>query len=145
MTVMLTTASIIMNSSPYSGMISGMFGGTPGAMHKHPNIKLKHTSSWGLQFKAPTKVNATKVGAIDWSMVDPEKQGPNMVSDLGVERMIQDGLIFQEKFCIRIYEVGPDQKASVETLMNHLLVCICSMFNLFILRITVLLKLVRSY
>ncbi|XP_023749675.1 palmitoyl-acyl carrier protein thioesterase, chloroplastic [Lactuca sativa] len=121
MTVMLTTASIIMNSSPYPGMISGMFGGTPGAMHKHPNIKLKHTSSWGLQFKAPTKVNATKVGAIDWSMVDPEKQGPNMVSDLGVERMIQDGLIFQEKFCIRIYEVGPDQKASVETLMNHLL------------------------
>ncbi|XP_052620455.1 palmitoyl-acyl carrier protein thioesterase, chloroplastic-like [Lactuca sativa] len=58
---------------------------------------------------------------MDWSMVDPEKEVPNMVLDLGVERMIQDGLIFQEKFCIRIYEVGPDQKASVETLMNHLL------------------------
>uniref|UniRef100_A0A9R1VBX2 Acyl-[acyl-carrier-protein] hydrolase n=1 Tax=Lactuca sativa TaxID=4236 RepID=A0A9R1VBX2_LACSA len=118
MTLMITTASILMNSSTYPGMISGKFGGTPGAMHKHPNIKLKRTSSWGLQFKAPAKVNTTKVGAMDWSMVDP---GPNMVSDLGVERMIQDGLIFQEKICIRVYEAGPDRKASVETLMNHLL------------------------
>lgn len=135
-----TSSSIIMNSSP--GMTPVKFGCNRGAMHKHKKIKLKYASSWSSQFKAPTKVNATKVGAMDWSMVDP---GPNMVSDLGVERMIQDGLIFQEKFCIRIYEVGPDQKASVETLMNHLLVCICSMCNLFILRITVLLKLVRSY
>ncbi|CAH1426407.1 unnamed protein product [Lactuca virosa] len=121
MAVMITTASILMNSSPYPGMISGKFGGTPGAMHKHENIKLKRNSSWGLQFKAPTKVNATKVGAMDWSMADPEKEGPNMVSDLGVERMIQDGFIFQEKNCIRVYEAGPDKKASIETLMNHLL------------------------
>ncbi|CAH1426408.1 unnamed protein product [Lactuca virosa] len=55
MAVMITTASILMNSSPYPGMISGKFGGTPGAMHKHENIKLKRNSSWGLQFKAPTK------------------------------------------------------------------------------------------
>ncbi|KAL7600468.1 hypothetical protein Lser_V15G24081 [Lactuca serriola] len=119
MTVMITTSSsIIMNSSP--GMTPVKFGCNRGAMHEHKKIKLKYASSWSLQFKAPTKVNATKAGAVDWSMVDPEKEGPNMVSDLLVERMIQDGFIFQEKFCIRVYEVGPDHIATVETLMNHL-------------------------
>lgn len=127
MTVMITTSSsIIMNSSP--GMTPVKFGCNRGAMHKHKKIKLKYASSWSSQFKAPTKVNATKAGALDWSMVDPEKEDPNMVSDLLVERMIQDGFIFQEKFCIRVYEVGPYHIATVETLMNHLQVYI--MFNL---------------
>ncbi|XP_023749668.1 palmitoyl-acyl carrier protein thioesterase, chloroplastic [Lactuca sativa] len=122
MAFMITTASsITMNSSPYPNyMTSSKFGCIPGAMHEHERIKLKQASSWSLQFKAPMKVNATKVDAIDWSMVDPKKESPNMVSDLRVERMIHDDSIFQEIFCIRLYEVGPDETASIETLMNHL-------------------------
>ncbi|CAH1426410.1 unnamed protein product [Lactuca virosa] len=121
MTVMITSASsIIMNTFTYPDIISSKFGCTPGAMHEHENIKLKHASSWSRQFKAPTKVNLKKVGDMDWSIVDQKKECPFMVSDLHVERMIQDGFLFQENFCIGIYEVGPDQTASLETLMNHL-------------------------
>ena len=57
---------------------------------------------------------------------DLEKKSPNMISDLSSGRMIVDGFIFQERICIGIYEVGQDQKATVETLMNHLLVYIWS-------------------
>ncbi|KAI3525049.1 hypothetical protein L1887_03720 [Cichorium endivia] len=116
---MLTTA--YSNLSPFHGMLLGRHGDKAGIIHVYGMIKTKHVSSWGLQFKASTKVNATKVGATDSKMVDQEKEVPNMVSDIGLGRMFQDGSIFREKICIRVYEVGPDQTASVETLMNHFL------------------------
>ncbi|XP_023729833.1 palmitoyl-acyl carrier protein thioesterase, chloroplastic isoform X1 [Lactuca sativa] len=116
---MLATA--FMNSYPFHAMPSGKLGLHTGNLLAHTMINTKHVSNWGLQYKAPTKVNAKKLGALDSNILNQEKEGPNMVSDLGLRKMIQDGFIFQEKVCIRYYEVGPDQTASVETVMNHLL------------------------
>jgi hypothetical protein len=35
-------------------------------------------------------------------------------------RMVQDGLVLNQHLMIRSYEVGADQRASIQTLMNHL-------------------------
>ncbi|KAI3524550.1 hypothetical protein L1887_03208 [Cichorium endivia] len=51
-------------------------------------------------------------------MLQRTKMGPNLVPDLGLGRMVQDGLIFRQNVYIRSYEVGPDGKALVETLMH---------------------------
>lgn len=115
-------ATAFMNSSPFHCMTSGKLGSHKRNLLAHKMINTKHASNWGLQYKAPTKVNSTKLGALDSNILDQEKEGPNMVSDLGLRKMIQDGFIFQETICIKYYEVGPDQTASVETLMNHFLV-----------------------
>ncbi|KAL4589688.1 hypothetical protein LXL04_002596 [Taraxacum kok-saghyz] len=66
-----------MNSSPNHDMKSHKLGGTAGIIHVHGSLK----------FKTPTKVNATKVGSI---LLNPGKKGPDMVSDLGSGRMIED-------------------------------------------------------
>ncbi|KAL4587597.1 hypothetical protein LXL04_000469 [Taraxacum kok-saghyz] len=108
MALMLPTPSFsFMNSSLNHDMKSHKLDGRAGIIHMHGILK----------FKSPTKVNATKFG----SMFDPEKRGPNMVSNLGSGKMIEDDFVFQETFRIRVYEVGANQTASTETLMNHLL------------------------
>ncbi|KAM0017620.1 putative oleoyl-[acyl-carrier-protein] hydrolase [Helianthus debilis subsp. tardiflorus] len=94
------------------------------------------SSFWGLDVKDPTKVNATRVGIKDRSMLLPtirtipvkpmmvminhKKTLPKPVSDLDLGRMVNDGLVFRQNIYIRSYEVGPDQTTSIETIMNHL-------------------------
>uniref|UniRef100_A0A9R1VE75 Acyl-[acyl-carrier-protein] hydrolase n=2 Tax=Lactuca sativa TaxID=4236 RepID=A0A9R1VE75_LACSA len=119
---MAATASSVMNSSRRIGV------------DVHGMMKKNYVSSWGLQIKAPTKVNVTKVGGINWSMLFPtvktipmkpmmmlgkEKKYPKLVPDLGLGSVVNDDRIFGQKFCIRSYEVGPDGTAS-ETNTNHL-------------------------
>lgn len=55
---------------------------------------------------------------LDW---DWKPKRPDMLVDpFGFGRMVQDGLVFQQNFLIRSYEIGADRTASIETLMNHL-------------------------
>ncbi|KAL4588712.1 hypothetical protein LXL04_001607 [Taraxacum kok-saghyz] len=75
-------------------------------------INTKRFSSLGFQFKYPTKVKATKVGIINCSILDSKKEGPNMVSDLGLGTLIEDGIIFREKICIRCYELSRSKSNS---------------------------------
>ncbi|KAJ9538792.1 hypothetical protein OSB04_031525 [Centaurea solstitialis] len=85
-----------------------------------------YVASWGLH----AKVNyASRVGVMDWSMhlittnfrkplfmLDCKKKDQELVSDLGLGRLVKDGF-FRQQFCIRSYEVGPDRKDLLETLM----------------------------
>ncbi|KAL8189419.1 hypothetical protein R6Q57_028985 [Mikania cordata] len=95
-------------------------------MDVHGLIKATSSSFWGLHVKDPTKVNATKVGytirtiAPKTMMINQKKKLPKMVSELDLGRMVNDGLVFRQNVYIRSYEVGLDQKTSIDTIMNHL-------------------------
>ena len=86
----------------------------------------KYVASWGLH----AKVNhASRVRFMDWSitttfrkpltMLECKKKGLELVSDIGLGGLVKDDLVFRQNFDIRSYEVGPDRKALVETLMNY--------------------------
>nr|XP_043626167.1 palmitoyl-acyl carrier protein thioesterase, chloroplastic-like [Erigeron canadensis] len=67
-----------------------------------------------------TKVRVGAISITPGIMLDRNiKLGPNMVADLGLGRMVDD-FVFRQNFYIRTYEIGPDRKASMETLMNLL-------------------------
>uniref|UniRef100_Q9FQY0 Acyl-[acyl-carrier-protein] hydrolase n=1 Tax=Iris germanica TaxID=34205 RepID=Q9FQY0_IRIGE len=56
-----------------------------------------------------------------WTLIDWKRGGPDMLSDaFGLPKIIENGLLYRQKFSIRSYEIGADQTASIETLMNHL-------------------------
>ncbi|KAI9117165.1 hypothetical protein K1719_011331 [Acacia pycnantha] len=56
-----------------------------------------------------------------WMMLDWKPKRPDMLMDpFGIGKIVQDGLVFQESFPIRSYEIGADRTASIETLLNHL-------------------------
>ncbi|XP_043725111.1 palmitoyl-acyl carrier protein thioesterase, chloroplastic-like [Telopea speciosissima] len=56
-----------------------------------------------------------------WTLIDWKPRRPDMLVDpFGLGRIVQDGLVFSQNFSIRSYEIGADQTASIETLMNHL-------------------------
>ncbi|XP_024979806.1 palmitoyl-acyl carrier protein thioesterase, chloroplastic-like [Cynara cardunculus var. scolymus] len=105
--------------------------GTVGTINVLGISQTKYVSSWGLQVKA-SKVNGTsRNGGIllpanttvvmkTRMMMDQKKMHPNMVSDVSLGRMVHNGFVFRQNFCIRSYEVGPDGRALVETLMNQL-------------------------
>ncbi|KAI3524549.1 hypothetical protein L1887_03207 [Cichorium endivia] len=117
-------------------MTSGKLRSKPSTIDVHGMIKTKYASCWGLQVKAPTKVNMAKIGAMNWRMLFPtvttnplkpmmildrEKKAPKLViPDLDLGRMVNDDNIFRQNFCIRSYEIGPDRTATVETIMNLL-------------------------
>uniref|UniRef100_Q39554 Acyl-[acyl-carrier-protein] hydrolase n=1 Tax=Cuphea palustris TaxID=43077 RepID=Q39554_9MYRT len=55
-----------------------------------------------------------------WTMFDRKSKRPNMLMDsFGLERVVQDGLVFRQSFSIRSYEICADRTASIETVMNH--------------------------
>lgn len=59
-----------------------------------------------------------------WTLLDWKPKRPDMLADaFGFGKIVQDGLVFRQNFSIRSYEIGADQTASIETLMNHLQVC----------------------
>ncbi|MBA0817019.1 hypothetical protein Gohar_001618 [Gossypium harknessii] len=54
-------------------------------------------------------------------MLDWKPKRPDMLIDpFGIGKIVQDGLVFRQNFSIRSYEIGADQTASIETVMNHL-------------------------
>jgi fatty acyl-ACP thioesterase B len=62
-----------------------------------------------------------------FTLPDWRQKRPDMLADaFGFGRIMQDGLVFKQNFLIRSYEIGADRTASIETLMNHLQVCIVS-------------------
>ncbi|KVH93840.1 Acyl-ACP thioesterase [Cynara cardunculus var. scolymus] len=96
--------------------------GTVGTINVLGISQTKYVSSWGLQVKA-SKVNGTsRNGGIllpanttvvmkTRMMMDQKKMHPNMVSDVSLGRMVHNGFVFRQNFCIRSYEVGPDGRA----------------------------------
>ncbi|KAI9117492.1 hypothetical protein K1719_011658 [Acacia pycnantha] len=56
-----------------------------------------------------------------WMMVDWKPKRPDiLMGPFGIGRIVQDGLVFRESFPVRSYEIGADQTASIETLLNRL-------------------------
>uniref|UniRef100_Q9FQX8 Acyl-[acyl-carrier-protein] hydrolase n=1 Tax=Iris tectorum TaxID=114617 RepID=Q9FQX8_9ASPA len=56
-----------------------------------------------------------------WTLIDWKAEAPDMLSDaFGLGKIIENGLLYRQNFSIRSYEIGADQTASIETLMNHL-------------------------
>uniref|UniRef100_D2E6T0 Acyl-[acyl-carrier-protein] hydrolase n=1 Tax=Macadamia tetraphylla TaxID=512563 RepID=D2E6T0_9MAGN len=56
-----------------------------------------------------------------WTLIDWKPRRPDMLVDpFGLGRIVEDGLVFSQNFSIRSYEIGADQTASIETMMNHL-------------------------
>lgn len=59
-----------------------------------------------------------------WTELDWKPRRPDMLADpFGIGQIVQDGLVFRQNFPIRSYEIGADKTASIETVMNHLQVC----------------------
>ncbi|XP_031382239.1 palmitoyl-acyl carrier protein thioesterase, chloroplastic-like [Punica granatum] len=53
--------------------------------------------------------------------LDQKLRRPGMFIDpFGLGGIVQDGLVFRQNFTIRSYEIGADQTASIETIMNQL-------------------------
>ncbi|KAJ6839549.1 palmitoyl-acyl carrier protein thioesterase, chloroplastic-like [Iris pallida] len=56
-----------------------------------------------------------------WTLIDWKPRRPDMLTDMfGLGKIIENGLAYRQNFSIRSYEIGADQTASIETLMNHL-------------------------
>lgn len=55
-----------------------------------------------------------------WTLLDSKMRRPDAVADCsGIGKMVENGLVYRQNFSIRSYEIGADQKASIEALMNH--------------------------
>lgn len=60
-----------------------------------------------------------------WTELDWKPRRPDMLADpFGIGKIVQDGFVFRQNFPIRSYEIGADKTASIETVMNHLQVCV---------------------
>ncbi|XP_038987226.1 palmitoyl-acyl carrier protein thioesterase, chloroplastic-like isoform X2 [Phoenix dactylifera] len=55
-----------------------------------------------------------------WTLLDSKTRRPDTLADAsGVGKLVENGLVHRQNFSIRSYEIGADQKASIEALMNH--------------------------
>lgn len=56
-----------------------------------------------------------------WTLLDWKPRRSDMLVDpFGLGKIVQDGLVFQQSFSIRSYEIGIDGTTSIESFMNHL-------------------------
>ncbi|PIA65260.1 hypothetical protein AQUCO_00100619v1 [Aquilegia coerulea] len=56
-----------------------------------------------------------------WTLLDWKPRRSDMLVDpFGLGKIVQDGLVFQQNFSIRSYEIGVDGTTSIESFMNHL-------------------------
>ncbi|KAL5729412.1 hypothetical protein ACHQM5_002371 [Ranunculus cassubicifolius] len=56
-----------------------------------------------------------------WTLLDWKPRRADMLVDpFGLGKIVQDGLVFQQNFSIRSYEIGIDGTTSIESFMNHL-------------------------
>lgn len=88
-----------------------------------PRTFINQLPDWSMLLAAITTIFLA--AEKQWMMLDWKPKRPDMLMDpFGLGRIVQDGLVFRQNFSIRSYEIGADRTASVETLMNHLQVCL---------------------
>lgn len=84
-----------------------------------PRTFINQLPDWSMLLAAITTVFLA--AEKQWMMLDWKPRRPDMLIDpFGLGSIVQDGLVFRQNFSIRSYEIGADQTASIETLMNHL-------------------------
>ncbi|TYJ24549.1 hypothetical protein E1A91_A08G268000v1 [Gossypium mustelinum] len=90
-----------------------------GASSPPPRTFINQLPDWSMLLAAITTIFLA--AEKQWMMLDWKPRRPDMVIDpFGIGKIVQDGLVFSQNFSIRSYEIGADQTASIETLMNHL-------------------------
>ncbi|KAE8691364.1 Palmitoyl-acyl carrier protein thioesterase [Hibiscus syriacus] len=84
-----------------------------------PRTFINQLPDWSMLLSAITTIFLA--AEKQWMMLDWKPRRPDMVIDpFGIGKIVQDGLIYNQNFSIRSYEIGADRTASIETLMNHL-------------------------
>lgn len=104
------------------GVMDGLKTNDESPSSSPPRTFINTLPDWSVLLAAITTIflAAEKQWTIDWK---PKR--PDMLTDpFGLGRIVHDGLVFRQNFSIRSYEIGADRTASVETLMNHLQVCV---------------------
>lgn len=137
------TTSFLQKIPPHNGFGSMKYSKLGCKLEIINVCKIKKTyvsSSLGLQVKANEKagsnVTTTSIGVMDWSMFiaaftniflehemifHSKREGDqDMVSNVGLGRMVDHGLVFRQNFYIRSFETGPDRTTFIETLVNFL-------------------------
>uniref|UniRef100_A0A699K774 Acyl-[acyl-carrier-protein] hydrolase n=1 Tax=Tanacetum cinerariifolium TaxID=118510 RepID=A0A699K774_TANCI len=104
------------------------------------DIKTTYNLSSSMQLKANARafekeITTRSTGVMDWSMLVAaittnfleremmfhlKRKSQAKASDVGLGRLVQDGLVYRQNVCIRSYETGPDGTTLIETLMNHM-------------------------
>ncbi|XP_043702007.1 palmitoyl-acyl carrier protein thioesterase, chloroplastic-like [Telopea speciosissima] len=85
----------------------------------HPRTFINQLPDWSVLLAAITTIFLA--AEKQWTLLDWKPRRPDMLVDpFGLGRIVQDGLVFSQNFSIRSYEIGADQTASIDTLMNHL-------------------------
>ncbi|KAL2631106.1 hypothetical protein R1flu_015792 [Riccia fluitans] len=70
--------------------------------------------------------NVTQNGSVLSVLMPPEVKKPWTPELLKMGGLIDDGLVYREKFIIRCYEVGTNRTASMDTMANLLQECACN-------------------
>ncbi|XP_068647475.1 palmitoyl-acyl carrier protein thioesterase, chloroplastic-like [Aristolochia californica] len=84
-----------------------------------PRTFINQLPDWSMLLAAITTIFLA--AEKQWTNLDWKPRRPDMLVDpFGLGRIVQDGIVFQQNFMIRSYEIGADRTASIETLMNHL-------------------------
>ncbi|KAK3028087.1 hypothetical protein RJ639_039378 [Escallonia herrerae] len=84
-----------------------------------PRTFINQLPDWSMLLAAITTIFLA--AEKQWMMLDWKPKRPDMLVDpFGLGRIVQDGFVYRQNFSIRSYEIGADQTASIETLMNHL-------------------------
>uniref|UniRef100_Q2Q1N8 Acyl-[acyl-carrier-protein] hydrolase n=1 Tax=Cuphea calophylla subsp. mesostemon TaxID=312565 RepID=Q2Q1N8_9MYRT len=82
-----------------------------------PRTFINQLPDWSMLLSAITTVFVA--AEKQWTMLDRKSKRPDTLMDpFGVDRVVQDGVVFRQSFSIRSYEIGADRTASIETLMN---------------------------
>ncbi|KAI3801894.1 hypothetical protein L1987_30011 [Smallanthus sonchifolius] len=86
-----------------------------------PRTFINQLPDWSMLLAAITTIFLA--AEKQWMLMEWKTKRPDTLVDFdpfGLGRIVQDGLLFRQKFSIRSYEISADQNASIETLMNHL-------------------------
>ncbi|MFQ6651003.1 hypothetical protein Gotur_022743, partial [Gossypium turneri] len=96
-----------------------VFKNEDGVSFHPPRTFINQLPDWSMLLAAITTVFLA--AEKQWMMLDWKPKRPDMLIDpFGIGKIVQDGLVFRQNFSIRSYEIGADQTASIETVMNHL-------------------------
>uniref|UniRef100_Q9FQX7 Acyl-[acyl-carrier-protein] hydrolase n=1 Tax=Iris tectorum TaxID=114617 RepID=Q9FQX7_9ASPA len=92
---------------------------TPFFPSSAPRTFYNQLPDWSVSFAAITTIFLA--AEKQWTLIDWKPRRPDMLADaFGLGKIIENGLVYRQNFSIRSYEIGADQTASIETLMNHL-------------------------
>ncbi|KAJ6810554.1 palmitoyl-acyl carrier protein thioesterase, chloroplastic-like [Iris pallida] len=92
---------------------------TPSIPSSAPRTFYNQLPDWSVLLAAITTIFLA--AEKQWTLMDWKPRRPDMLADaFGLGKIIENGLVYRQNFSIRSYEIGADQTASIETLMNHL-------------------------